>query len=223
MIDESRGGARGATPAGAGGAALVARALLLAGRALLIIAPVLVALARWTRGSWAGAPVDAGGLPDHVVPQLTMVVVFVWALVVPLLVLPVGSVWLASVSDGVMTVPTVLGTRRVRMDSVRVRAWWVPGRGSDSWFYLLRDGRGGSVIVGHSTVRRLPAEFLDVMRRPDERKARMSPGARLALLRSSALPPLRRALIYAAGLGLLIVWSATAFLIFGAAFAIVAP
>lgn len=198
-------------------ARFVARALLLAGRALLVVAPVSVVVARLSRGSWAEVPLDAG-LPDHPVPQLTMLIAFVFALVVPLLLLPVGSVWLVTVADGALTVPTVLGRRTVRVDSARLSAWWVPGRGWDSWFYVLRDRRGRWVIVGHSTLRLLPGEYRSAMTRLGGGAA----GARLALGHGPPLRLTHRAGIYAAGLGLVIVWGVSTLLLISAAFGVVA-
>ncbi|MBU4215754.1 MAG: hypothetical protein KJ792_13990 [Actinobacteria bacterium] len=49
---------------------------------------------------------------------------FVFALALPFLVLPVGSVWLATLRDEALTVPTVLG------------------RGWSTWLYGFRDSQG---------------------------------------------------------------------------------
>jgi hypothetical protein len=127
----------------------MARILLIAGRAMLVIGLGAVVICRVTRGVWAHAPQDAG-VPSHWIANTSLVVLFVVALLMPFLVLPVGSFALVGRIGSPLRVPTVLGTRRVSLESVRATRLSLPGRGWNLELVLLRDSRHRLVIVAAS-------------------------------------------------------------------------
>lgn len=125
----------------------IARALLVAGRILLVLGPAIVIACRLTRPMWASAPPDAGGVAAHWIPQSTLAASFVFALALPALLLPVGSSALAVVDKSLLTVQTVLGTRRLVLGAVQTRRLTIPGRGHELSVAVLRGHRRHRVIV----------------------------------------------------------------------------
>jgi hypothetical protein len=194
---------------------LFARVLLVGGRVLLVLAPASVLTARLTASQWRSAPLDSGGVPDHPIIQLVWVVSFVSAFALPFLLLPIGSAWLATFRDGMLTVPTVLGTRSVDLRSSRVSAVWLPGRGWSTWLYVLRDQEGRRAIVGHSLLRELPPEYRAALLAEGAGRPRLSDAAQLALKTASAIDRTRRLGIYALGWLLVLAWSLATLVVLG--------
>jgi hypothetical protein len=142
---------------------LLGPGLLAGGRVLMVGWAVLAVLVPLTRDVWSTAPRDAGGMPDHPVPVAFLVVCFVTALLLPVLLSPVGPVALARVDDGVLTLPTVLGRRRVDLRTLRVRSVRIWVRRGNPWLHLLSDGRGGRVVLLHSLRGGTPPELREAV------------------------------------------------------------
>jgi hypothetical protein len=142
---------------------LLGPGLLAGGRLLLGCWAVLAVLVPLTRDVWSAAPRDAGGMPDHPLPGVFFVVCFLTALLLPVLLGPVGPVALARVDDEVLTLPTVLGRRRVDLRTLRVRSVRLWVRGGNPWLHLLTDGRGGRVVLLHSLRGGTPAELREAV------------------------------------------------------------
>jgi hypothetical protein len=126
-------------------ARFVATGLLVGGRILIVAGVAAVAICRLTRPLWISAPQDAG-LPSHWITNTTFVLAFVVALLLPALLLPMGSWGLVSRSESELKVRTVLGPRRVSLGSVRVARLTLPGRGTDTHLMILRDHRFRMVV-----------------------------------------------------------------------------
>jgi hypothetical protein len=124
---------------------LLGPGLLAGGRLLLGCWAVLAVLVPLTRDVWSAAPRDAGGMPDHPLPGVF------------------GPVALARVDDEVLTLPTVLGRRRVDLRTLRVRSVRLWVRGGNPWLHLLTDGRGGRVVLLHSLRGGTPAELREAV------------------------------------------------------------
>jgi len=114
--------------------------LIWGGRVLVISCPLTVVGCRLTRAIWVASPIQAGGVPNHWIPNTTLIIAFVWALLLPFLVLPIAPMPLLLIDQGEVIGPTVLGTRRVHLAQLKpVRSWYSPGRGTHSLAHLLRD------------------------------------------------------------------------------------
>ena len=164
-----------------------------------------VVICRLSRPAWITAPQDAGGLPSHWITNTTFVLTFATALVLPALVLPMGSWALVSRSASELTVRTVLGPRRVSLATVRASRLTLQGRGVDAHLLILRDHRHRMVIVWRSTLgRHEPAGASDAV------------VALRAALDAESPPPSRRrrALRYALGWIVIVIWSVGAFVDF---------
>lgn len=183
----------------------IAIGLLVAGRVLIVAAAAAVVICRLTRPVWITAPQDAG-LPTHWITNTTFVLTFALALVLPTLVLPMGSWALVGRSASELTVRTVLGPRRVSLGSVRVSRLTLPGRGANTHLLILRDHRRRMVIVGRSTLgRHEPAGASD----PEV-------ALRAVIDTEAPLPSRRRrALRYALGWLVIGIWSVGALVVFG--------
>ncbi|HEY0216024.1 MAG TPA: hypothetical protein VGC57_06500 [Cellulomonas sp.] len=142
---------------------LLGPGLLWAGRLLLASWVVLALAVTATRDAWSTAPLDEGGLPEHPLVSVFFVVCVLTGLLLPVLLGPAGPVALARAAGGVLTLPTVLGRRRVDLRTLRVRSvrLWV-GRGNP-WWHLLGDGHGGHVLLLHSLRGGVPVELRDAV------------------------------------------------------------
>lgn len=125
----------------------MATALLVGGRVLLIAAPLAILVCRLTRPIWRAAPLAAGALPDHWIPNSTFALSFLLALLLPLLVLPVGPAALAIRMGSDVRVRTVLGLRKVSVPSLRGVGVVLPSFNWDTHLLVLRDARHRVVIV----------------------------------------------------------------------------
>lgn len=159
----------------------MARGLLVAGRVLLACVVLWVVACRLTEPQWRSAPQDAGGVPEDPLVQAGLGVALVASLLLPLLVAPIGSSWLAVPDARRLRVPTVLGTRSVALGEARVRALRPPGGGWSTWFFLVRDDAGRWLVVAHSELRRLPAGVRAALVGDPAEPGRLSPSARIGL------------------------------------------
>lgn len=128
-----------------GSQAAIARFLVRAGRALLVVAPLLLAVVALTRPAWDDS--TGPGIPDH---PLVLVALLPWctmSLAIGLLLLPIGSMGLASSHDGRLEIVTVLGRRR--FDLARSRAFRVHHRYQwlDWTSVLVLEGRRWAVVT----------------------------------------------------------------------------
>lgn len=112
---------------------------------VLALVPVLVVAGRLVAPSWVPVP-DADH--DALLLAFTLTTLFL-ACATPWLLLPVGPASGVRVDDdGRLTVPTVLGTRRLDLaDLRRVDALTVWGRGGNDHYLSLRAGRRWVVLA----------------------------------------------------------------------------
>ena len=120
---------------------VVADLLIVVGRLLVAATPIAVVGCRATRATWIAAPPDAGGVPDHWIPQTTLGLAISFSFAAPMLLLPWGSWATASGDDTGLTVMTVLGTRRLSAPFRTTRHIALPGRGWGLLLTVLRDDR----------------------------------------------------------------------------------
>lgn len=126
---------------------VMATALLVGGRVILIAGTIAVPVCRLTKPLWRSAPLAAGALPDHWIPNSTFALSFLLALLLPLLVLPVGPADLAVRMGSDVGVRTVLGLRKVSVPSLRGVGVVLPSFNWDTHLLVLRDARHRVVIV----------------------------------------------------------------------------
>lgn len=142
---------------------LLGPGLLWGGRLLITGWAALAATVLATRDTWSAAPLDGGGLPDHPLVSGFFVVCFLTGLLAPMLLAPVGPVALARVDGEMLSLPTVLGRRRVDLRTLRVRSLRLWVRGGNPWLHLLSDGRGGRVVLVHSLRGGTPAALREAV------------------------------------------------------------
>lgn len=142
----------------------IAQGLVWVGRAVMGAWPLGFVVTRLTSGIWMSASSE-DGLPVHPITDVMMGLSFIFAMGVPVFLLPVASgVWLYPRGDGTVRVPTVLGTRVLEADSVSTRPLFeLPGRGwgitvtlvrdrTSRWFLMADSGlwhdEEGSIVLG---------------------------------------------------------------------------
>ena len=168
--------------------------LVVGGRVLLVVAATMVVLARTSRASWQSAPADVAGVPDHWIPQLTLLTAFVLGLFAPALLLPVGSLSAVREHGGIIEVPTVLGWRTVPLEPVAARRVVVPGRGTaldvlmvrSRWRLAFVTSSGSSKPRWESTPR-LRRLWRETSRRESRAKPRIMGWVVMVLWSGSAL------------------------------------
>lgn len=129
--------------------------LVVGGRVLWVLTACVVVLARVSRDVWETAALDAGGVPDHWIPQTALLVAFVFAVFFPALVLPVGSLRAARERSSQLQLSTVLGRRKISLDRASAMRLLVPGRGSTLDVLVIRSG--WRVVIVTSTGSTSPA------------------------------------------------------------------
>lgn len=180
--------------------------LLIAGRALMVAGIAAITLCRMTYSLWATAPVTQDSvIQDHWIPQGTFVVAFAWSLLLPLLVLPVGSVALTSVDEKELRIRTVLGTRVLSRATLKGTPFRLPGRRHGLEMTLLRDSRHLPALVAGSEF--WPVGGEDVPSQQGWQRGRTS-HRRMAS---------RRLLSVAVGWLIMAIWSVTSLAVFAAA------
>ncbi|ROS78716.1 hypothetical protein [Cellulomonas sp. PhB143] len=127
---------------------VVARALLVLGRVLPVVTIAVLVWSHKTQDAWGTAPLDESGFTTAWLPGLAGVLLFATCLVLPVILLPVGSSALAVREGGRLSVPTVLGRRTVELAGVATWRAMLPGRGSDTHLVLLRSRRGWAILSG---------------------------------------------------------------------------
>lgn len=125
--------------------------LVLGGRILWGLTAAVVVLARVFRGSWRSAAPDAGGVPDHWIPQTALLIGFVFGLCFPGLVLPVGSLRSARERGSELDLPTVLGQRTINLAGASSSRLLIPGRGSTLDVLVIRSGWRVLVVTSSGT------------------------------------------------------------------------
>jgi hypothetical protein len=152
-----------------------------------------------SRPIWINAPI-VDGLPSHPLATTFYVLSLTIGCSTPWLLLPVGAATHATVDpEGVLTVITVLGRRRVELDRPkRIGALTLSVHGPDQRFLYLRGERFHWVLLwlGTSATRRvranLPAPLRDLIESAvDERPEVLSARARI-MLRIGTCPGLRQ-------------------------------
>ena len=124
----------------------IAQVLIWSGRAYLVTL-LLVYVGSWlARPAWISAPRPAG-TPAHWIADTAVFFLLVFAMLWPLLLLPVTSIALTTSERGWLYGVSVLGRRRVAADSLRAARVTLPGRGYSSYAAALRDGRLRLLIV----------------------------------------------------------------------------
>lgn len=170
------------------------------GRALLVSAPVAVIGCRFTRHIWGNAPLDSGGSPSHWIPAAVFLLSFMWALLLPFLVLPIAPLPLVFSSRTTIFGETVLGVRSVVRGNYRlIHTWAFLGRGSCSYAYVIRDSEKNWFIAWDGGDGRVgPAALLPAIDRARSRRV-----------------PLR---VWAHGVLAVCVWGLCTFVILGLCF-----
>lgn len=124
----------------------IAQVLIWSGRAYLVTL-LLVYVGSWlARPAWISAPRPTG-TPAHWISDTAMLFLLAFAMLWPLLLLPVTSIALTTSEGGWLYGISVLGRRRVAANSVRAARVTLPGRGYSSYAAALRDGRFRLLIV----------------------------------------------------------------------------
>ncbi len=163
------------------------RAAIIAGR-LLIVAIVLLAV--WMR--WLDARGQLGPSASDSLLPIIAVLSLALGLTWPYLLLPVSPRRLLQVKDGFVLGDTVLGTRRVAVEGLRLRSYWFPlTRPSfDGRVSLLRDpqGRGLLLLDGYPDHPTGEADVPDAARSIARDASELPPLA--ALLESERLRPI---------------------------------
>ncbi|MGA4507814.1 hypothetical protein ACQB6R_02130 [Propionibacteriaceae bacterium G1746] len=111
--------------------------LLWAGRVVLVVVPVSALVCRLLFDGWALA-LPGRGVATPLSQDVVTLVGALWGMALPWLVFPVGSGALATVQDGVLRVPTALGSRAVVLDGARIGACVVP---ASRWSILMTSVR----------------------------------------------------------------------------------
>lgn len=115
--------------------------VVVAGRVLLVGAPVLVGVVWLVPISWS----SSSG-PSFWVPESVAMLAMVWLLMLPAMLLPWTPAALFEVSEGKLTGVTVLGRRQVDLETARIAlSMPVPGD-SSSQAYVIRDPRQWLIV-----------------------------------------------------------------------------
>ncbi len=129
----------------------IARALLIGGRTLPVLAVASAAYSRLTMTSWANAPNDDSGFTTAWPPNIASGLWFALGFALPFIALPIGSSALTTVDADTMTVHTVLGRRAVHLPSARIWRAWLPGKGVDTQVAYVRSALGRAILLASET------------------------------------------------------------------------
>lgn len=166
------------------------------GRAALVLVPVMWAVAHATRSVWSRGWTP-GELPDHPIATAITWAALAVGCMSPFLLLPSGTMRDAALDDGILTIMTVLGRRRIDLGRLRkVGSLSLVGRRDDQDAYLLylRSSGGRWVLVSLGTSRRMPREVRRrIVAAMEERPGVVSVRAR-ATLRFGEMPSLGQVL-----------------------------
>jgi hypothetical protein len=125
----------------------VARALVVAARALPFLALAAIGWTKLTEDAWRQAPLDDAGFTTAWAPNLSVVLVGLTVAASPFILLPIASSALAQRVGTVLEVRTVLGRRTVDLMDARTWRARVPGRGWGLQVVVVRSGIGWAVLT----------------------------------------------------------------------------
>lgn len=190
--------------------------VIVLGRCFLAAVPVLWIASYLARPLWADVSHD-GDLSDHPVATVIIVLALVVAMGSPWLLLPWGPVRDATLDpEGLLTLVTVLGRRRVDLTNVvKVGTLTMVGQRKDEHLLYLRCQGGRWAIASLGDEREVPADLLSyIVAAAEEDPEVLSTRARRAL-RLGEMPSRGQVLARAAMTIVLlpVAWCAAAFVV----------